>query len=458
MSIRKRLLIWLLSTLFVASVIAGTTIYMKTLAEVDEMQDNALKQIAYSMQYSNRMNFSSAQKINDPDNENDEVGEQDNEDFEFIGQIWARDKALLLSTHPEKYLPLFDNGNGAATVAWKNQKWRIFSIPFKGGVIQVAQSFSAREETAAVIAERALIPFLALIPTLGILIWIGVSFGLRPLKRIASDLEERHADSMQPLGMQYLPAEMRSMVLALNALLKRLADSLELQRRFIADAAHELRTPLTALNLQAEIMSRSTDKSEVSDALSHLKQGITRSTRLVEQLLCFERYQTGVNQMTLDRVELGDLAKNVIGELAPVAESKNIDLGLTSTGKAYVLGDANSLRTMLVNLIDNSIRYIPEGEKIDIHIGAEGSNTVLEITDTGAGISPEDRERVFDRFYRGHVHHTIGSGLGLAIVKSIVDRHGANIVLGEGDNGVGLKARIVFRICSSSAASQSIAV
>lgn len=445
MSIRNRLLVWLLSALIIASVIAGAAIYMKTLSQVDEMQDYALRQIAYSMQYSNRIAAPTPEKSNDSDNEDDEHG-PDNEDFEFIGLVWGSDGALLFSTHPEKYLPHFAV-SGIATVLWKNQDWRVFSVPFKGNTIQVAQPFSARQESAAVIAERALIPILALIPTLGLLIWIGVAFGLRPLQRIEADLEQRDADSMQALDLHSLPAEVGSMVSALNALLKRLADSMELQRRFIADAAHELRTPLTALNLQAEIMSRSTDKAEISEALNLLKLGITRSARLVEQLLSFARQQPEVGQAPFESVELEDLAKSVIGELAPLAESKRIDLGLASTGQAYVLGDANSLRTLLVNLIDNGIRYIPEGEKVDIRVAAEEGHTLLEITDTGPGILPEERSRVFDRFYRGHVHHTIGSGLGLAIVRSIADRHGAQVILDEGEHGAGLKVRVVFLPC-----------
>ncbi len=406
------------------------------------MQDYTLKQTAYSMQYSNSLILPPSEKSKDPDHDASE-SISDNDDFEFIGQIWNRNGKLLLSTHPEKNVPLF-NSSGVATVSWEKQKWRIFSLSSKGNLIQVAQSFDAREETAADIAERAVLPVILFIPALGFLIWGGVIFGLRPIKRIALELEDRHADSMAPLALQNLPTEIKSMVFALNRLLHRLSNSLDLQRQFIADAAHELRTPLTVLHLQAEIMSRSADPHEISEALSNLKVGISRSTHLVEQLLTLARQQHVAKHMPLARIELEELAKNVIGELAQFAKTKNIDLGLASTEKAYVTGNRESLRTLLVNLVDNSIRYIPEEGKIDIHIFSDADKSILEISDSGSGIPLADRDRVFDRFYRGVGHNTIGSGLGLAIVKSIADLHQAIITLGAGEGGIGLKIRIEF--------------
>lgn len=443
MSIHKRLLIWLFSALILASTVAGAIIYTKTLSDVNEMQDYTLRQTAYSIQYSTHLIVPPAKNDDDHDNDGDKDA-SDNDDFEFVGQIWDNSRRLLISTHPERNIPFF-NVYGIATVSWRKQNWRVFSIRSKSNIVQVVQSFDAREATAADIAERAALPVILLIPALGFLIWGGVAFGLRPLKRISAELSERHAESMEPLELQNLPSEIQSMVLALNDLLKRLSDSLESQRQFIADAAHELRTPLSVLHLQAEIMSRSTDKHEIAQALSNLKLGITRSTHLVGQLLTLARQQHIVRQTPFEIIELEELAKDVIGEMAQVAKSKNIDLGLASVGRAHVNGNRDSLRTLLVNLVDNSIRYIPAGEKIDIHVFAEGKTSILEVTDTGAGIPLAERERVFDRFYRGLEHSVTGSGIGLAIVKSIVDLHHATIALGEGEGGIGLKIRIEFK-------------
>ena len=442
MSIYRRLMILLFSALVVTGAITGVTIYRKTLSEVNEMQDYTLRQTAYSMQYSNNLILPSSEKINDAGHDSNE-SIADNDDFEFIAQIWGKNGKLLLSTDPEKNIPLIQ-GSGMATVVWEKQKWRIFKLLSKGNIIQVVQSFDAREETAADIAERAVLPVILLIPALGFLIWVGIIFGLRPIKRISLELEERHADSMDPLALESLPVEIKSMVLALNALLQRLANSFELQKQFIADAAHELRTPLTVLNLQAEIMSRSADSNEIAEALSNLKSGIARATHLVEQLLTLARQQYVSKNMILEKIELEELAKNVIVELTQVAATKNIDMGLVCAGKANITGNRESLRTLLVNLVDNSIRYIPQGKAIDIFVGVEGEKCILEVSDSGMGIPAADLSRVFDRFYRGIGHSTIGSGLGLAIVKSIVEMHAASISLGKAKNGTGLKVRIEF--------------
>ncbi len=435
-------MILLFSALVLTGAITGTTIYKKTLSEVNEMQDYTLRQTAYSMQYSNNLILPPSVKLTDAGRDANE-SISDNDDFEFIAQIWGKNGNRLFSTDPEKSIPLFQ-GSGIATVVWQKQKWRIFNLQSKDKIIQVVQSFDAREETAADIAERAVLPVILLIPALGFLIWVGIIFGLRPIKRISRELEERHADSMDPLTLENLPVEIKSMVFALNALLQRLANSFELQKQFIADAAHELRTPLTVLNLQAEIMSRSKDPDEISEALLNLKSGIARTTHQVEQLLTLARQQHASKHMAFENVDLVYLAESVICELSQFASSKNIDLGLVSASKVFVNGNRESLRTLLVNLVDNSIRYIPEGETIDVFVNADGEKCILEVSDSGMGIQDADMERIFDRFYRGLGHDAIGSGLGLAIVKSIIEMHGACIALDKAQNGTGLKVRVEF--------------
>ncbi len=441
-SIYKRLLIWLIPALIITTAIAGAAVYFKTLSEVNEMQDYTLRQAAYSMQYSNRLAIPDIENNSEKDGEN-EINDNasDNDDFELIGQIWNKDGKLALSTRPEKTIPLL-NTQGIATVLWQNQKWRIFSITTKENIIQVVQPFDVREYASADIAESATLPVIILIPALGFLIMGGVAFGLRPLKQITSALENRHAESMEPLSLQNLPAEIKLMVLSLNALLNRLSFSIETQKQFIEDAAHELRTPLTALNLQVEIVSRSTDKHEISDAILNLKQGIKRSSHLVEQLLTLARQQHLIKQTYFEVVDLAEIAKDVIEEFVPIANSKRIEFEMDSKGTSHINGNQDSLRTMIVNLVDNSIRYTPGGGTVKIKISTVANKCILEIIDSGSGIPLADRDRVFDRFFRGLGNRTIGSGLGLAIVKNIADTHQATIQLDEGANGIGLTVRV----------------
>ncbi len=437
MSIRKRLLAWLLPGLLLAVSLAGFAIYRETLEGVSRVQDYALRQIAYSMEYSNRGAPRFPEEGEEPDNEQDEII-PDNDNFEYAGEIWNHAGRLTLASNPEWILPKFGL-NGFGTIPWHGRKWRVFGTSVKGEYIQVAQPQISRSRAAAGIAGQALVPILILIPALGLLTWFGISYGLKPLKRIASDLDQRGADSLQPIPVKSLPEEVGLLAAALNALLERLSDSFKLQKNFIADAAHELRTPLTALMLQTEIMSRSRDEAEAAEAFRKLQQGIQRSSRLVAQLLTMARLEEEGN---FESVDLDALSREVIGDLEPLAQAKCIDLGLESGGAAFVHGNREALRTMLANLVDNAIRYIQEEGSIDVRIGRDEMSTILEVEDDGPGIPEEERERVFDRFYRGLGSNAIGSGLGLSIVKGIAESHDALVSLPKGSKG--LLVRVEF--------------
>ena len=442
MSIRKRLLIWLFSALLLAGTIAGIAIYRQTLSGVDEVQDYALRQIAYSMQYSNKFSPQHLEEKKDEEGENEKNETlPDNDNFDFIGQIWNAQGRLYLASSPQHRLPRFGQ-TGISTVRWQQRSWRIFGLSSKDEFIQVAQPLSFRAQTAADIAVRALLPIAALIPALGLLIWFGVSYGLHPLQRVTSDIEERHADSMRPLPEQYLPEEIRSLVAALNSLLKRLSESFEMQKLFIADAAHQLRYPVTGCQLQAEIISRTQDETEKAEVFSNLKQGIARTSRLVEQLLTLARQQPEAKPGNFEAVNLNEVAKCVIGSISPLAEAKKIDLGLDSRDTAMAWGNREALATLLANLIDNAIRYIPNGCRIDVRISTGNELAILEVEDNGPGIPENEINRVFDRFYRSPGANATGSGLGLAIVKSIADSHGAQVTLSRGSSGSGLLVHI----------------
>ncbi len=442
MSIRKRLLAWLLSTLILAGATGEIAIYERTLSGVNRMQDYALEQVAFSMEYANKLVPQNFEEESESDSDDDMGSKGRDEDgFEFVGQMWDRRGNLVLSSSAAAPLPRF-GAEGLDTVSWHEHNWRIFGVKFKGKFIQVAQPVSVRSNTAAEIAEDALFPMAILIPVLGLLIWIGVSYGLKPLNKVASDLETRNADSMQPISLNGLPQEIKFMVSSLNNLLERLSNAFEHQKNFIADAAHQLRTPLTALHLQAEIVSRSEHREAISEAIIHLKQGISRSSHLVEQLLTLARNQP--DKKRFEVVDLNDLSKNAICEIAPLAEAKHIDLGLDSSGSVLVNGDREALKVLLVNLIDNAIRYIPEAGKIDVRVRSWKTHAVLEVEDDGPGIPEEERERVFDRFYRGMGNDVLGSGLGLSIVRNIIEMHGASISLRNAQRETGLLVHIAF--------------
>jgi two-component system OmpR family sensor kinase len=235
------------------------------------------------------------------------------------------------------------------------------------------------------------------------------------------------------------------LVSALNELLVRLDAALTRERAFMADAAHELRTPLTALHLQVGALTRAGNETERSDAMEKLSAGVQRAIRLVEQMLSFAR-QGPRSEPDHVNVPLADIVRDVVAELVPFADAKHIDLGISNSESAVVRGDPDALRTLTRNLVDNAVRYTPEGGRVDVfveHVPAAGK-VALRVVDNGPGIPPEERTRVLDRFYRQPGTSPPGSGLGMAIVKAIADSHKAALKLSSGPDGKGLAVTVLL--------------
>jgi two-component system, OmpR family, sensor kinase len=428
-SIRQRLLAVLLLGVCAAAALAGLATYLKARTDINELFDYQLKQMALSLRFQEFLRA--------------DAGEYDDEGNDFLTQVWDTNGVLLYYSKPGIELPRRLQ-LGFSTVSWRNQDWRVYTTLFRNHVIQTAQPLSLRQQMAASAALRIMIPILALVPLLAVLVWMGVGQGLRPLNDIAAALRLRKVEEMRPLPIAGLPDEIRPMIEALNDLLARLAGALETQRQFTADAAHELRSPLTALKLQMQLAERSATTAERAEAFHSLKLGVERATRLVQQLLTLARLEPGQDR-AMASVELDQLARNVTADFAALAQSKGVDLGFNAAGPVVIMGNADALRVMLGNLIDNAIQYTPPGGKADVKVGDAGQDAVVEVSDTGPGIPPEERERVFDRFYRPTGSPGPGSGLGLAIVKKIADNHAARISLETGEGGTGLRVQVFFR-------------
>jgi two-component system OmpR family sensor kinase len=251
-------------------------------------------------------------------------------------------------------------------------------------------------------------------------------------------------NELHPLPDQPLPDEVRPLVSALNDLLVRLGAALGRERAFMLDAAHELRTPLTALHLQMGALTRAGTEAERLEATEQLSAGVQRAIRLVEQMLSLSRQESRAEPVRA-QIALDVLAREVVAELVPVSDAKSIDLGISESQPVSVLGNADAVRTLLRNLVDNAVRYTPPGGRVDVAVQG-GERPVIKVVDTGPGIPSEERSRVFDRFYRRPGTSPPGSGLGLAIVKSIADAHDATLTLDEGPTGVGLTVTVSFPV------------
>jgi two-component system OmpR family sensor kinase len=280
-----------------------------------------------------------------------------------------------------------------------------------------------------------------LVPTLSILIaWI-VGRAVRPVRGFAGALRRRRPEDVRPVAVDGLPDEVRPVAEALNELLARLRAALDREHAFLADAAHELRTPLTALDLQAQAVVEARGDGRDA-ALGDLRAGVARVARLVEQLLAVAREQHGSAASPVP-LDLDELVRRTVAEFVPLAEAAGIDLGIESADPVRVAGDADALRRLLGNLLDNAIRYTSSGGRVDVSVRREAgtpSRAVVTVTDKGPGIPAGERERVFARFHRVPGTAGTGSGLGLALVRSIAARHDGEVVLEDGPGGCGLRA------------------
>jgi two-component system, OmpR family, sensor kinase len=428
-SVRRTLLVALLATVVAISLSAVAATYRTARAQIDQIFDYHLRQIALSLS-DQALARAAARGAG--------------RDLDFVIQIWDEDGGRLYLSRPAPGLPEVAE-LGFQTVGGPSGAWRVYSAALGGRVIQVAQPLRVREELAFSAALRTLAPVALLLPLLALLVWRIVGHGLQPFDRLAQAAASRTPAALEAFSESGAPQEALPLVRALNDLLGRLRAALAAQRAFVADAAHELRTPLAALKLQVQLAQRAPEGAERTAALGELEAGLERATRLVQQLLTLSRVEPeAAGAQVRERVRLADLVRQAVADHALLAEAKRVDLGATEAAEdAVTLGDAGSLRTLLANLVDNAIRYTPEGGRVDVGAGLAGRCPFLEVADTGPGIAAGERERVFDRFYRVPGADGSGSGLGLAVVRAIAERHAATVTLGDAPGG-GLTVRVSF--------------
>jgi two-component system, OmpR family, sensor kinase len=429
-SIRRELLLSLIGAVLIAGSIAALAVYYKAREEHGELLDYHMRQMALA--------------IREEAHERRGVIEAPPFGFDYSIQISSDDGLRLYYARSRVRLPLA-TASGYARVDSADGPWRVYTLHDRGVSVQIAQPMEVRNRLAAQAALRTMAPFVLAVPLLAVLVWWGVTRGLRPLESLTADVKSRTAESLAPLPDKRVPSEIQPVVLALNDLLARLSRALETQRGFIADAAHALRSPLTALSLQLQLAERAEAPDERAAAFHALREGIDRMTRLVEQLLTLAREEPSGAHEAREAFDLGTLAADVVGLYAPLAEQKEIDLGLAQRDSDLAIdGEREAVKTLLSNVVDNALRYTPEGGRVDVVAARRESELVAEVTDNGPGIPAEDRERVFDRFYRRAGTDVPGSGLGLAIVRSIAERHGARVELDTGPDGRGLAVRVAF--------------
>jgi two-component system sensor histidine kinase TctE len=308
--------------------------------------------------------------------------------------------------------------------------------------VRVAETMLKREQMFGAAAKGAAATMLLLIVTLGAAIAVGVTRALRPLGEVGSEIAQRSMEDLRPLAVA-APSEVAPLVSALDRLFERLRHASVAQQAFIADAAHQLRTPLTSLKTEIELALLEPHEPPVDAALRRLHAQATRGARLAGQLLAMARSDPGVQTTEPEPLELKDVAGAAAEEWVPQAVAAGVDLGF-ALAPARVRGRRFLLREMLGNLLHNALEYAGRGSEVTVRSYTDDGTPVLEVEDNGPGIAAEERERVFERFYRAGPGGGTGSGLGLAIVREIALGHGAQVDLLDPPGGAGLLVRVRF--------------
>jgi two-component system OmpR family sensor kinase len=438
-SMRRTLLLWLSAGLALALSLVAVVLFLQAREEANQLFDYQMEQVASALP--RRFMASVPPGLEDRFEATPNV----------VIQIWDPTGVRVYFSHDVADLPQ-RAVLGFSTIEVRQQQWRVYSAQQGPTIVQIAQPLQVRSAMAARSALKTVAPLLLLVPFLGGLIWIAVGRGLAPIHDVAAELAARGAGQLGPVADSGLPDEIRPLTQAVNHLFARLEQAAGVQRVFIDDAAHELRTPLTALQLQVALAERAGDEAARAAAFAALRAGLERASRLVQQLLTLARQEPGARAPHWQPTDLAAIARAAVAELAPAADLCRVELGLTQapdlndTGtaaapadaRAMVRGDPDALRILVTNLLDNALKATPEGGHVELTIGRQAQQVLLQVEDTGPGIPPAELGRVFDRFFRGSGAPPGGSGLGLAIVRRIADLHRAEVSLVN--TGTGLRA------------------
>lgn len=312
-------------------------------------------------------------------------------------------------------------------------------------VVQAAETLHKRKHSANQILFEFVGPQLVFIALAAVLVWTGVSRGLQPLSKLQQAISLRSHRDLTALDETQAPREATSLIHAINDLLQRLAAVLSQQQRFIADAAHQLKTPLAGIKAQVDVALSENDMQALRPTLKQLAVSADQVNRLASQLLTLARAEPAAQSAgAFTLVDLSAMAREITANWVPTAHQKRIDLGFEGEASVIVRGNLFLLEQMLLNLLDNALRYTQQGGEVTVRTLSVPVPT-LEVEDNGPGIAPEERDRVFERFHRILGSNEQGSGLGLAIVGEIATVHSAQITLSAAENARGTRMRIIFQ-------------
>ena len=445
-SIRIFLIVTLIATITLVNVLSSVHGYSESMLQANKIFDNHLKGYAnilnaipwHSMEINQRLSIKESIEKNLNDEEDALIAYKvlDDKNFEIHSEYF-NDYEIDEIMEP-----------GYHSINFAGYRWRALLVKNDEGIkILVAERQDKRFIVSEKVVLESIFPIIIILPAIAILIWLIVSVGLAPVKKLAANFRQKQVTDLSPIELNDVPVELTLLASSANDLLLRLEQSFEREKRFASDAAHELRTPITALKLHIQnLIAESTDsEARNSETIELLKLSIDRMGHLVEQILtlnCTSADHYMANFVTLD---LEKVTQQIIGELYESLEQKGIMIELKSVS-CEITADQFGIETLLSNIISNAIKYTDLKGKIEVQINNNKESVCIVVMDSGVGIALEKRERVFERFYRvdgdRNSSSVTGCGLGLSIVKRIADLHKATIQLSDSDYETGLKISI----------------
>jgi len=344
--------------------------------------------------------------------------------------------------------PMARKTRGFSTVQLSDHSdWRVFAAQGSEGDIQVfvGERIDSRDAILWAVLKGVLMPLLYALPLLAVVGWLAVRNGLAPLRQLSQALAQRQPNALEPVVLNDLPSEVEPVVHALNALFERIQAMVASERRFTADAAHELRTPIAAIRTQAQVaLGAGSDNAQRDHALHCTLAACDRATHLVEQLLTLSRLESSGDGAPVGRVDVAALVQRVAADLALTALARAQELSLDAPGKAYIQADEMLTGVLVRNLLDNALRYSPDGARVDVSVTCDGKQVQLRVEDSGAGLSEAEVARLGERFYRVLGSDKTGSGLGWSIVRRIAAVYQARVSVGRSERLGGLCVRVCW--------------
>ncbi len=430
-SIRATLAVMLVAAFSLTSFLAALNGYRASMEEAEMLLD---KQLRYGSNILLAMDVPDSQTI----------ANLDGDAAEFVFQVWQGGD-LLLRSGAAPTEPIANLSEGFRYTNFGGYRWRSFTRRSPEGLVYVvAERADLRHILAEKVVLESVLPLVLWLPVSALLVWVLVGWGLRPLRALSKQIQSRQPDDLKAVDYQEPPRELVQLIDSTNSLFGRLSAAFEREKHFASHAAHELRTPLSVLKIHLHNIADELPAGH--ESLAHANAGVERMHHLVEQILDLNRTNPEIIKGHFHELDLHALAQRVTAEAWPAFSSRDQNLALNGE-RLPLVGDEAMLETLLTNLLNNARKYTPIGGEVLVTVEESGSMARLRVEDSGPGIPDDERDRVFERFYRGSKVDTdgpAGSGLGLAIVRHIVQLHNAQIELADSQFEDGLAVIIDF--------------